>query len=66
MACLVGHRNGVKPASDAYLSGAIKAGEPIGRSLDIERVMQAAGVVERVMGLGERIAFESARKAAER
>ena len=56
MAYLVGHRNGVKPASDAYLSGVIKAGEPIGRSLDIERVV----------GLGERIAFESARKAAER
>ena len=51
VACLVGHRNGVEPVSDAYLAEYIKAGEPIGRTLDVERVMRAAGAVERAMGL---------------
>ena len=43
-----------------------EAGESIGRSLDVERVMRAAGAVEGVMGLGERVAFEPARKATKR
>ena len=51
VAYLVGHRNGVAPVSDAYLSGFIEAGEPIERTLDVDRVMRAAGAVERVMGL---------------
>ena len=51
-AYLVGHRNGVEPVSDAYLAGFfVEAGEPIGRTLDVERVMRAAGAVERAMGL---------------
>ena len=65
VAYLVGHRHGVAPASDAYLAGFIKAGESISRSisrtLDVERVMRAAGAVEGVMGLGERVAFEPAK-----
>ena len=65
VAYLVGHRHGVEPVSDAYLSGFIEAGEPIGRSLDIERVMRAAGAVEGVMGLAPRH-FEPARKATKR
>ena len=63
VAYLVGHRNGVAPVSDAYLSGFVEAGEPFERTLDVDRVMRAAGAVEGVMGLGERVAFESARKA---
>ena len=51
VAYLVGHRNGVEPVSDAYLAGFVEAGEPIGRTLDVDRVMRAAGAVERVMGL---------------
>ena len=51
VAYLVGHRNGVEPGSDAYLAEYIKAGEPICRTLDVERVMRAAGAVERAMGL---------------
>ena len=51
VAYLVGHRNGVAPVSDAYLSGFIEAGEPIERTLDVDRVMRAAGAVEGVMGL---------------
>ena len=51
VAYLVGHRNGVEPGSDAYLAEYIKAGEPIGRTLDVERVVRAAGAVERAMGL---------------
>ena len=37
------------------------AGESIGRTLDVERVMRAAGAVEGVMGLGERVAFDPAK-----
>ena len=51
VAYLVGHRNGVAPVSDAYLSGFVEAGEPIERTLDVDRVMRAAGAVEGVMGL---------------
>ena len=65
VAYLVGHRHGVAPESDAYLAGFIEAGEPIGRSLDVERVMRAAGAVEGVMGLAPRH-FEPARKATMR
>ena len=54
VAYLVGHRNGVAPVSDAYLAGFVEAGEPLGRRLDVERVMRAAGAAERVMGLAER------------
>ena len=54
VAYLVGHRHGVEPVSDAYLAGFIEAGEPIGRSLDVERVMRAAGAAEGVMGLAPR------------
>ena len=54
VAYLVGHRHGVAPVSDAYLAGFIEAGEPISRSLDVERVMRAAGAVEGVMGLAPR------------
>ena len=61
VAYLVGHRHGVAPESDAYLAGFIEAGESIGRTLDVDRVMRAAGAVEGVMGLGERIAFEPAK-----
>ena len=43
------------------MSGFIEAGASIGRTLDVERVMRAAGAVEGVMGLGERIAFEPAK-----
>lgn len=50
-AFLLCHRNGVAPVSDAYLSGFIEADKPIGRTLDVDRVMRAAGAVERVMGL---------------
>ena len=64
VAYLVGHRHGVAPVSDAYLAGFIEAGDPIGRSLDVERVMRAAGAVEGVMGLGERVAFEPAKAKA--
>ena len=39
------------PVSDAYLSGFIEAAEPLERTLDVDRVMRAAGAVERVMGL---------------
>lgn len=51
VAYLVGHRHGVKPVSDAYLAGFVEAGEPLERTLDVERVMRAAGAVERTMGL---------------
>ena len=51
VAYLVGHRNGVAPVSDAYLSGFVEAGEPLERTLEVDRVMRAAGAVERVMGL---------------
>ncbi len=54
VAYLVGHRHGVAPVSDAYLSGFIEAGESISRTLDVERVMRAAGAVEGVMGLAPR------------
>ena len=63
VAYLVGHRHGVEPVSDAYLSGFIEAGEPIGRFLDVERVMRAAGAVEGVMGLAPRH-FEPAKAKA--
>ena len=49
VAWLVAARHGVALACDAYLSGFLAAGEPI--TLDVERVMRAAGAVERVMGL---------------
>ena len=69
VAYLVGHRHGVAPVSDAYLSGFIEAGESISRSirrtLDVERVMRAAGAVEGVMGLAP-CHFEPARKATKR
>ena len=48
VAWLVAARHGVALACDAYLSGFLAAGEPI--TLDVERVMRAAGAVERVMG----------------
>ena len=51
VAWLVASRHGVELRTDAYLSGFIEAGEPIGRTLDVDRVMRAAGAVERVMGL---------------
>ena len=51
VAYLVGHRNGVEPVSEAYLWEYIEAGEPLERTLDVERVMRAAGAVERAMGL---------------
>lgn len=50
VAWLVASRHGVKLATDAYLSAFMKADEPI-RTLDVDRVMRAAGAVERVMGL---------------
>lgn len=52
VAWLVASRHGVQLATDAYLSAFMKADdEPIGRTLDVDRVMRAAGAVERVMGL---------------
>ena len=53
VAWLVASRHGVQLATDAYLSAFMKVDdEPIGRTLDVDRVMRAAGAVERVMGLG--------------
>ena len=63
VAYLVGHRHGVEPVSDAYLAGFIEAGESISRTLDVERVMRAAGAVEGVMGLAPRH-FEPAKAKA--
>ena len=60
MAYLVGHRNGVAPVSDAYLSGFIEAGEPIERTLEVDRVMRAAGAVERGHGTRRRAWAEGA------
>ena len=48
VAYLTARRHGVAVACEAYLSG-FTSGEPI--TLDVERVMRAAGAVERVMGL---------------
>lgn len=53
VAWLVASRHGVQLATDAYLSAFMKADDkPLGRTLDVDRVMRAAGAVERVMGLG--------------
>ena len=47
-------RRGVRPDSASYLAQLIKAGEPVSGTLDVERVMTAAGTVETAMFPPER------------
>ena len=49
VAFVVCRRRGVRPESAPYLAQFIKAGEPVSETLDVERVMTAAGTVETVM-----------------
>ena len=49
VAFIVCRRRGVRPESASYLAQFIKAGEPVSETLDVERVMTAAGTVEAAM-----------------
>ena len=49
VAYIVCRRRGVRPESASYLAQFIKAGEPVRETLDVERVMTAAGTVEAAM-----------------
>ena len=49
VAFVVCRRRGVRPASASYLAQFIRAGEPVHETLDVERVMTAAGTVEAAM-----------------
>lgn len=49
VAFVVCRRRGVRPVSASYLAQFIKAGEPVSGTLAIERVMTAAGTVEKAM-----------------
>lgn len=61
VAWLVASRHGVEAGSDAFLSKHIEACEPLGRTLNVERVMRAGGAVEGVMGLAPSY-FEAVRR----
>ena len=54
VAYIVCRRRGVRPDSASYLARFIKAGEPVSGTLDVERVMTAAGTVETAMFPPER------------
>lgn len=54
VAYIVCRRRGVRPDSASYLAQFIKAGEPVSGTLDVERVMTAAGTVETAMFPPER------------
>ena len=54
VAFVVCRRHGVRPDSGAYLASFIKTDAPVSRTLDVERVMRAAGATERTMGLAPR------------
>ena len=54
VAFVVCRRRGVRPDSASYLAKFIKAGEPVSGTLDVERVMTAAGTVDKAMFPPER------------
>lgn len=57
VAYIVCRRNSVEPNSERYLSGYLEDGEADG-SLDVYRVMRAAGEVETVLGLATRCRWD--------
>lgn len=57
VAYLVCNRNGVRPKSERYLSEYVSEGIGI-ESLDVYRIMQVAGQVETLLGLGAHTKFD--------